>query len=132
MNGILAKAVSAIAVVGLVFGAATQTVTATPTSGTSSGTFRANADGPSNCNCTGSDAQLTVCHVTHVTVTVNSAVGNFGTGQSESNCGSQTVPDGYCIYYRYNFECEPGFFWTWSCWYVGSGLKSRPATDNDC
>jgi hypothetical protein len=65
-------------------------------------------------------------------VNIGGSTLNVSTGQSDSNCGSKTVPDGRCIYYRYNFECERSYFWGWDCWFVGTGLKERPATEDDC
>ncbi len=103
-----------------------------PNGGADQRTIRVNSDGPSNCNCSGSDAELSVCHVEHIDVRIGGSTINVNTGQSDSSCGSKTVPDGRCIYYRYNFACERGLFWGWECWFVGTGLKERPATENDC
>ena len=87
--------------------------------------------GPANCNCTGGDAKLTVCHVSKVDVRSGGATMSVSTGQSESSCGSKTVPDGQCIYYQYNFSCEKTWIFV-DCWFVGTGLKQRDATERDC
>jgi hypothetical protein len=132
-NRFLAPAAGWAAALALLFGASPgATATAAGPSAQSRGNLKVHADGPSNCNCTGSDAQLTVCHVTNIDVSIGGSTINVSTGQSDSSCGSKTVPDGRCIYYRYNFECERTIFWGWDCWFVGTGLKERPATEDDC
>jgi hypothetical protein len=126
----LAPAVGVLSALALVLGTAPWAAAGVGTVATG-GHLRAQADGPANCNCSGSEAELSVCHVSRIDVRVGTAELNVQTGQSESTCGSKTVPDGTCIYYRYNFDCERGWF-RWHCVFIGTGLKERPATDDDC
>jgi hypothetical protein len=88
------------------------------------------SQGPSNCNCTNREAELTVSVGKTVTVTVGDGSFKISSGSSSGQSGSQTVPPGKCIYYEYIFTKEPGWFGGWC--FKSASLKCREATDDDC
>ena len=92
------------------------------------GTYTSN--GPSNCNCTSEEAELTVSVGKTVTVTVGDKSFKISSGSSSGQSGTQTVPPGKCIYYRYVFTKEPGWFGGWC--FKSASLKCREADDDDC
>jgi hypothetical protein len=94
------------------------------------GTYHSN--GVSNCNCTKSPAELQVCMTR--TIEIEVSPGKFitiTTGFSETNCATQTVPPGECIYYQYNATCSDHWY-GWECKLTSTAVKSRKTNDNDC
>ncbi|MFT7480299.1 MAG: hypothetical protein ACI80N_003607 [Gammaproteobacteria bacterium] len=91
-------------------------------------------NGPAVCNCTSSDAELSVCHSETVEIALGSQILTVTTGQSASTCATQTVPPGTCLYFRYVFICRhTGFFGGWHCDLNSSGLHDRPSDPKtDC
>jgi len=90
-------------------------------------------DGIANCNCTKTSAELQVCMSKTIQIDVGDGTYiTISTGFSETNCATQTVAPGQCIYYQYNSKCSYSFWWGWSCTLTSSSLKTRPATQADC
>lgn len=91
------------------------------------------ACGPKTCNCTSSDATLSICDSDEVTVSVGGGGPiEVSTGHSTSSCSEQTVPGGTCIWKCYKIACEPGWI-GWNCTATGaSALKNGPAGPDDC
>ena len=91
-------------------------------------------NGPAVCNCTGTDAELSVCHSETVGITFGSSSFSVSTGQSSSSCASQTAAPGECLFLRYTFRCSyRGVFSGWECHLLSTGLHSRPADSKvDC
>ena len=87
--------------------------------------------GPAVCNCSSSPGTVEVCHSQTVAVRLGSETIHVPTGQSSSNCMSQVVPPGTCLYFCYTFECTPTFF-GWHCDLVSSRPQDRPAEESDC
>lgn len=109
-------------------------------------------DGPEQCNCTSSPANLTICTSSTITAT-GSVGGSFQAGgpafkaglggsysqqlsTGASSCAEQTVQPGDCIFLQYKSRCcikwkkVKGFFFDTyepevTCVYVGYDLKSK-------
>ncbi|MCK6446819.1 MAG: hypothetical protein L6Q99_10540 [Planctomycetes bacterium] len=91
------------------------------------------ACGPKTCNCTTSDATLSICDSDEVSVDVGGGSPiTVSTGHSTSSCSEQTVPGGMCIWKCYKFVCESHWY-GWTCSPTGaSALKNGPAGAGDC
>ncbi|MCC6406617.1 MAG: hypothetical protein IT453_05605 [Planctomycetes bacterium] len=90
------------------------------------------ACGEKSCNCTDSEATLSICDTDSVTVTLGGSPLTVATGHTSSSCASQKVPGGTCIWKCYKIACT-SFLGFWSCSATGAdALKNGPAGSGDC
>lgn len=130
-----------------------------PASARADGCFVDKEEGPEACNCTDSDATVSLCTGSSMTVSGEERVdaslvipglsAYFGTKYSQSvsiteqACFSTVVKPGACVYLLYRFQVCTYSWWEegWlgpvqktavTITYLGVSLESRPATSEDC
>ncbi|MFN0242874.1 MAG: hypothetical protein ACKVWV_08300 [Planctomycetota bacterium] len=91
-------------------------------------------DGPSFCNCTSHDVELQMCHSSSVAVNVGTGGPiELSTGQSTSTCVTSPLAPGTCQWLQYRFDCKkPTWLGGYECSFIGSAIKERPATSDEC
>jgi hypothetical protein len=97
-----------------------------------SGGFVTSGNGTAVCNCSGREVKLAVGHSSSVTVSVGTPGVSVTTSTGQTGSATAEAAPGECIYFQYNFCCEPGFLWGWNCSLTSAGVKTRKTVADDC